>query len=270
MTVKEAKEKIIKLAENEVGYKATSSKRNKFAAELDSVNFFNGKKDGFDWCCVFVCWLFFKAFNKETAKKMLYLPDDNKYNLAAACPYAANYYIRNNSFSKTPSIGSQIFFGKRGDEYHTGIVYDFDGIYVYTIEGNAGGGGGAVLKRRYLRSGNISGYGIPNWNIAAIDPEPIPLGDEYIVKKGDTLSGIARKFNTTVKKLAELNNINDVNLIIVGQVLKVKETTEYIVQRGDTLSGIARKFNTTVKRLAELNNIQNVNFIRTGQKLKIN
>ena len=43
----------------------------------------------------------------------------------------------------------------------------------------------------------------------------------YTVKAGDTLSAIAEKFDTTVKKLAKINHIEDVNLIFVGQKLKV-------------------------------------------------
>lgn len=47
----------------------------------------------------------------------------------------------------------------------------------------------------------------------------------YTVKKGDTLSGIAKKANTTVAFLAKINNIKNVNLIYVGQVIKLAETT---------------------------------------------
>jgi hypothetical protein len=46
----------------------------------------------------------------------------------------------------------------------------------------------------------------------------------YTVVSGDTLSGIAKRFNTTVNYLAKLNNIANVNLIYVGQVLKITET----------------------------------------------
>lgn len=42
---------------------------------------------------------------------------------------------------------------------------------------------------------------------------------KYTVKKGDTLSKIARTHNTTVSELAKLNNIQNVNLVRVGQVL---------------------------------------------------
>ena len=44
----------------------------------------------------------------------------------------------------------------------------------------------------------------------------------YTVKRGDTLSAIARKHNTTVAALAKLNNIKNVNVINVGQVLKLR------------------------------------------------
>jgi LysM repeat protein len=53
------------------------------------------------------------------------------------------------------------------------------------------------------------------------DPDPTPSGKTYTVQRGDTLSGIARKFGTTVTVLAQLNNIKDVNKIYVGQVLRL-------------------------------------------------
>lgn len=55
---------------------------------------------------------------------------------------------------------------------------------------------------------------------ALFDKTPAPT--VYVVKKGDTLSKIAQKYNTTVIQLAKLNNINNVNLIYVGQKIKVK------------------------------------------------
>ena len=44
----------------------------------------------------------------------------------------------------------------------------------------------------------------------------------YIVQKGDTLSKIAKKYNTTYQALAKLNNIKNPNLIRIGQQLKIK------------------------------------------------
>src|SRR5699024_1895395 len=74
----------------------------------------------------------------------------------------------------------------------------------------------------------------------------------YTVKKGDTLSHIAKRHGTTVNRLASLNNIKDVNKIYVGQKIKlpggVSSKTSgskvkkqyYTVKRDDTLSHIAR------------------------------
>ena len=53
------------------------------------------------------------------------------------------------------------------------------------------------------------------------EPTPTPSGKTYTVQRGDTLSGIARKFGTTVSAIAQLNNIKDVNKIYVGQVLRI-------------------------------------------------
>ena len=48
----------------------------------------------------------------------------------------------------------------------------------------------------------------------------------YTVKKGDTLSGIASKYGTTVSKLVSLNNIKNPDLIYIGQVLTISKTTD--------------------------------------------
>ena len=98
----------------------------------------------------------------------------------------------------------------------------------------------------------------------------------YIVKSGDTLSAIAQKYNTTYKKIAEDNNIENPNLIYPNQKLKIytnvsQGTNEiiYIVKKGECLCNIAKKFNKTIKKIAKDNNITNVDFIYVNQKLII-
>ena len=94
----------------------------------------------------------------------------------------------------------------------------------------------------------------------------------YTVQRGDTLSAIARKYNTTVSQLVTLNGINNANAIRVGQKLllsKPAATKKYIVHSGDTLYTIALRFNTTVSRLATLNRISNVGLIRIGQIIQL-
>lgn len=104
-------------------------------------------------------------------------------------------------------------------------------------------------------------------------------GRTYTVVSGDTLSGIALKFGTTVSELQRLNSIKNPNLIQVGQVLVIDErvvgspnggsivSKTYTVVSGDTLSKIAQKFGTTVAELQRLNNISNPNLIYVGQVL---
>lgn len=94
----------------------------------------------------------------------------------------------------------------------------------------------------------------------------------YTVKYGDTLSQIAYKYGTTVNSIVNLNNIQNPNLIFVGQILKINESNNqnvYTVKRGDTLSGIAYKYGTTVNKLVRLNGIKNPNLIYIGQKIRI-
>lgn len=62
-------------------------------------------------------------------------------------------------------------------------------------------------------------------NGSVTPPQDPTTGDTYVVKSGDTLSGIAAKFGVTVKQLQEWNNISDPNKIYVGQVLKIKAST---------------------------------------------
>jgi len=99
----------------------------------------------------------------------------------------------------------------------------------------------------------------------------------YTVKKGDTLSHIAKRYGTTVNQLVSLNNIKNPNFIRVGQKLKLPgESTSsktkkryYTVKRGDTLSHIAQRYKTSVNKLVRLNNIKDANKIYVGQKLRV-
>ncbi len=107
----------------------------------------------------------------------------------------------------------------------------------------------------------------------------------YIVKRGDSLGKIARKYRTTVKQLMAINNLKNHN-IRIGQKLTVAKNSaqattvaeaakasntvaegevSYTIKSGDTLGGIAIKYGTTVKAISERNNISDPRKIRVGQ-----
>lgn len=98
--------------------------------------------------------------------------------------------------------------------------------------------------------------------------------DTYTVKSGDTLYGIANKYNTTVDAIKALNNLTS-NTLSIGQTLKIPSnsdsavtTNTYTVKSGDTLYGIAQKFGTTVDELKTLNNLSS-NALSIGETLKV-
>lgn len=105
------------------------------------------------------------------------------------------------------------------------------------------------------------------------DREDIPniKPNTYIVKKGDTLSGIASKYGLTYQYLAKYNNITNPNLIYPGEVIRIPSNSSevYVVKKGDTLSGIAKKYGTTYQHLARINNIPDPNKIYVGQRIVI-
>ena len=172
------KEKVINVALNEVGYREKENNSNlddktanagdenftKYARDLDNVpGFYNGKKNGYDWCDIFVDWCFVKALGAERAMQLLNQPEKSG---GAGCGVSMSYFEKIERLFKSPSLGDQIFFTDGESIYHTGLVYDVDDTKVYTVEGNTNGG--QVAKKSYpLGASYIRGYGRPLWNESA-------------------------------------------------------------------------------------------------------
>jgi len=93
---------------------------------------------------------------------------------------------------------------------------------------------------------------------------------EYIVKSGDSLYSIAKKYGITARELQEYNNLPS-TLLSIGQVLQIPTVDSYItyyVQSGDNLYNIARQYNTTVDEIRRLNGLTS-NLLNIGQVLII-
>jgi murein DD-endopeptidase MepM/ murein hydrolase activator NlpD len=92
----------------------------------------------------------------------------------------------------------------------------------------------------------------------------------YLVKKGDSLSLIAQRFNVSLQELIDLNQIENPDLIYVNQELKIPGNEQkYRVKKGDSLWKIAEKFAVKISSLIKLNNITTPDKIYIGQELLI-
>lgn len=201
-------QKLISIAEAEVGYLEKASNSNldsktgnagranwtKYARDLANAGYYNGNKNGYAWCDVFVDWCHWIASNKDSKEAQRVICQTGAYG--AGCVYSADYYRAKGRYSKEPKVGDQIFFGNTGDEYHTGIVYKVDGSRVYTIEGNTSSdsgvvdNGGGVFKKSYNRSYyEINGYGHPYYEGEI--PSSVEEKDD-LLSVGDTGSAVKK------------------------------------------------------------------------------
>lgn len=203
---------VIDLAEQEVGYLEKASNANlddktanagsgnytKYARDLYNAGYYNGNKNGYAWCDVFVDWLFYKAFGKEVGQKIQCQTGD----LGAGCKFSAQYYKKQGRLFKTPKAGDQIFFANsEEDPYHTGLVTNVVSNKVYTIEGNTSSSsgvvanGGCVSKKCYsVNYGKIYGYGRPKYDTEDVDTEDVSNDSTIttskssypLIRRGDT------------------------------------------------------------------------------------
>jgi len=114
----------------------------------------------------------------------------------------------------------------------------------------------------------------------------------YRIKRGDTLSSVARQFNTKVSVLLKLNNLKLRDQLVVGWKILVpanktgdnesaassqknkysnpkKPSRIYKVKKGDTLFSLAKHNSITVQELCKLNNMKSSDPLLYGQKIKL-
>lgn len=174
MTIQEAKNKLIAIALNEVGYVEGSNNWNKYSAEMNECNAYGWNVQNQPYCDIFADWCYYKAFGLDMAARLTYQP---KGGFSALCSASANYYKNNGAYFSTPAVGDQIFFNVSGGINHTGIVVGVSGGVVTCVEGNSSD---AVRKNNYnLGTSYIAGFGRPNWAVfegggADDEPEPAP------------------------------------------------------------------------------------------------
>lgn len=178
----------------------------KYARDLDALKVYNGPKNGYDWCDVFVDWNFIKVFGLSTGLRILCQP---KGGYGAGCTGSANYFKACGRFSrKNPQVGDQIFFTNDGGKTmcHTGIVTAITADSVCTVEGNTSAtpwmeaNGGCVRLKKYpLTYNRIGGYGHPDYSLAK-EVKPVSLEEaKKVLKERANLSDETIQFLSCYK-----------------------------------------------------------------------
>lgn len=167
--------KILKIANEEVGYLEKASNTNlddktanagdknytKYARDMDNLNVYNGKKNGYAWCNIFVDWCFVQAVGVDRARELL-------IGFSAGCTQDYNWFKTKGQIVSEPQVGDLVFFGETS---HIGIIEDVRDGKIYTIEGNTSNeaeliiNGGTVAKKSYeLNSKYIHSYARPKYD----------------------------------------------------------------------------------------------------------
>lgn len=219
-TEKQLRNQLIKTAKSFLGAKQGSAKHKELINKFNQV-----KPDGWAmtysaaWCAAAASAFAIKTFGVSKAKKYFPL----SANCGTIITKAKKMGIWVESDSHIPKGGDWILYDwsdsgggdNVGGPDHVGTVDKVSNSKIYVIEGNKSN---AVGKRILAVNGRyIRGFVTPKYSTMAKGKTT----STYTVKRGDTLSAIAKKYGTTVKAIAAENGIKNVNLIYVGQKLKI-------------------------------------------------
>ena len=124
---------------------------------------------------------------------------------------------------------------------------------------------------------------------ASATPAPAARPTEvvHVVARGETLTGIARRYGSTIAGIVKANGIRNPSFLRVGQRLRIPGAASthaakpaapaaraaaprmHVVARGETLTGIARHYGSTIAGIVKANGIRNPSFLHVGQRLTI-
>ena len=227
---------LVAIAEAEIGYHEKASNSNldsktansgnknytKYGRDLFKAGFFNGNKNGFDWCAQFPTWCVWKLTgkNKKKTEYILCVGGD----LSAGCGFALKYYKQAGRFDGNPKVGDQIFFKYNLNDTsytadHTGIVVRVTDSLVETIEGNSSN---EVKRKCYQRTDKtIIGYGHPHYDAETATKAPAKEGAKTvkiempILRKGSTGEAV-KTLQRLLRQLQYVNTDGKTLLIVDG------------------------------------------------------
>ena len=118
-------------------------------------------------------------------------------------------------------------------------------------------------------------------SVTAFVSVPAAADDRHRVEPGDTVSGLAHRYDSTVRAIIDANGLDSRATIVIGQTLDVptaraggsagasSTATTHTVAAGDTVWDLARRYGTTVSSIVSANSLGSSAVIREGQELSI-
>ncbi|WP_420348056.1 peptidoglycan DD-metalloendopeptidase family protein [Pelagibius sp.] len=103
--------------------------------------------------------------------------------------------------------------------------------------------------------------------IAQPAAQAVPADGRYVVAKGDSLYGIARRFGLPIRAVIDANGLQPPYRLALGQSLTIPQAKVHVVAPGDTVFNIARRYQVDRSALVRLNGIEAPYTIPLGQKL---
>lgn len=222
------------------------------------------------------------VYNMTGVKPVIYMSNSvvHKYDWSEV---AKNYSLWNAGYP----LGYNTIYGFVDTppmRYDLGVFSDNTSLYQYTSSGRLNGWTGNLDLDLFY--GDVADWDALAGYTKSEDYKPAEPNHRtedrvtyYTVQSGDTLSGIAKQYNTTYKYLADLNGITNPNLIYVGQVLTIsgvytsnkntESATTYTVKSGDCLSLIGKKLGVSWIDIANRNGIHSPYTIYPGQVLTL-
>ena len=310
--------RLIAIAVAEIGYHEKISNSNlddknansgsgnwtKYARDLAAAGYYNGNKNGYAWCDVFVDWCFYILANRDA--RVAQMIECQTGDCGAGCLYSRQYYQQQGRLYNTPQPGDQVFFTQNGEICHTGIVETVNGNSITTIEGNTSD---QVARRSYtLGNGYVKDFGRPKYDPDDGSESPAapaqPAGDKTVdelaqeVLQGLWGNGDDRRNGLTAAGY-DYNAVQSrVNAILSGRDedttpaastpsvapqtpvdvpvtppapvdTSIEPGSVYVVQSGDTLSSISVRCGIGYQEIAAYNGIENPNLIYVGQRIRI-
>lgn len=230
------KEQVINLAQRQIGYKETGTNNTKYSRFFDNEawQWFNTKKQGAEWCSIFICWLFAQneTLGQKEALSFLGCPKP-KDNCAAGVPYLWEYLKKKGyqADKKGGLPGDIIFFNAKCS--HVGIIEKVDDKKYYTIEGNKSN---QVKRCSYSRTSSTI-YGLMRPDYAKYDvPEPIT---EPVVNKPEPVKPVTQTYKVKTNSGAPLalRSANNTKSVCIVWIPNGSEVTVSNIVKGENIGG---------------------------------